>query len=37
MFALLARAGNKAAAKELEKIDGFFNQYADKADDNCIG
>jgi DCN1-like protein 4/5 len=29
--------GNKAAIKELEKIDGLFNQYADKADDNSIG
>lgn len=30
-------AGNKAAAKELEKIDGLFSQYADKTDENCIG
>nr|XP_024365519.1 DCN1-like protein 2 isoform X8 [Physcomitrium patens] len=28
---------NKATAKEQEKIDGFFNQYADKAEDHCIG
>lgn len=29
--------GNKAALREQEKIDTFFNQYADKTEDNCIG
>lgn len=29
--------GNKAAIKELEKIDGLFNQYAEKTDDSSIG
>ena len=29
--------GNKAAIKELEKIDGLFSQYADKTDESSIG
>ncbi|XP_024381583.1 uncharacterized protein [Physcomitrium patens] len=33
----VAAAGNKAALREQEKIDTFFNQYADKTEDNCIG
>jgi hypothetical protein len=28
---------NKAAVRELEKIDAFFSQYADKFDETSIG
>ncbi|KAG6551944.1 hypothetical protein Mapa_006561 [Marchantia paleacea] len=32
-----ASAGNKAAAKEQEKIDALFAQYVDRNEESCIG
>jgi hypothetical protein len=33
----VAGSVNKAAVRELEKIDAFFSQYADKFDEISIG